>query len=86
MQHLIINHVDHPARAVGGQPPVVTAGIVANGQVRLLDLKPDRDTPMPGGRRWQPVDGVPVDILIEYQTGAEAVERDPGRYMKAHRP
>jgi hypothetical protein len=86
MQHLIINHIDHPDRSVGGQPLVVTAGIVANGQVRLLDMKPDRDTPMLGGRRWQPADGVPVNIVMDYQRAAEAVERDPARYMKAYRP
>jgi hypothetical protein len=86
MQHLIINHVDHPHRAGGGQPPLVTAGIVANGQVRLLDMKPDRDTPMPGGLRWQPADGTPVNVLMDYQRAAEAVERDPARYMKAYRP
>jgi hypothetical protein len=86
MHHLMINHVDHPHRSAGGIPPSVTAGIVAHGQVRLLDMRPDRDTPMPGGRRWTKADGAPIEVLMDCHLAAEAVERDPGRYLKGHKP
>jgi len=58
-----------------------------HGQVRMLDMKPDRDTPWQGehGRRWQEGDPSPVEILMDYHLAAEACERDPGRYRDAAR-
>jgi hypothetical protein len=58
----------------------------AGSKLWVLDLVPDRNTPIGENRRWREGDPSPVRLLMDYSTGVEACERNPLRYRAEQMP
>jgi hypothetical protein len=65
---------------------VYATNTAGNAQMWILDMMPDETTGIPASRAASAGDPVTVRLLWDYQTAAEACERNPLRYKPEQMP